>query len=300
MSRVEESLITTRSKIFQLLRDSPLQVLLMNHSKFYHLGTAPECLEHFCSDSSLKTELGFSNWVCSHWEGGKLKQEGKANQSKLKHSQGTGSGIGDRTSAVESHGWCCICSFISNGPAVIGEGSLIEFCRISGSVNINQGCFISHCVIESTNDTEITIPENTFMYTACIIVNSMPLYATMAMGVFDNVKKTYDDPTSVKWFGKPLGIIGKDMNEVKTGKTCYNLWHAKLFTVHKSPAVAFEETWKSVNALHTNTKVPPETSDMFSMADIINCKDIQQTLKFRNSFRSMIEKHVKLKANSNL
>ena len=43
---VTESLIPTRKKLFQLLHGSPLHVIRLNVSKFHHLGTTKENLQH--------------------------------------------------------------------------------------------------------------------------------------------------------------------------------------------------------------------------------------------------------------
>ena len=43
-------LIKTREEIFEVLKDTPLNVLMLNKSKFYHIGTTQEYIEHFCND----------------------------------------------------------------------------------------------------------------------------------------------------------------------------------------------------------------------------------------------------------
>ena len=48
---VTENLVKTREEIFNLLRNCPLNVLMLNKSKFYHIGTTLEYLHHFCEDT---------------------------------------------------------------------------------------------------------------------------------------------------------------------------------------------------------------------------------------------------------
>lgn len=43
-------LIKTREEIFEVLKDTPLNVLMLNKSKFYHIGTTQEYIEHLCND----------------------------------------------------------------------------------------------------------------------------------------------------------------------------------------------------------------------------------------------------------
>ena len=47
-------LIPTREEIFQTLRKTQLNVLMLNKSKFYHIGTTKEYLEHFCQDQLFR------------------------------------------------------------------------------------------------------------------------------------------------------------------------------------------------------------------------------------------------------
>lgn len=50
-------LIPTRMEIFEVLRETPLNVLMLNKSKFYHIGTTKEYLEHFCEDALFRLVL---------------------------------------------------------------------------------------------------------------------------------------------------------------------------------------------------------------------------------------------------
>ena len=50
VTKETSSLISKRKKIFEFLKGTQLNVLLLNESKFYHLGTTMECIHHFCDD----------------------------------------------------------------------------------------------------------------------------------------------------------------------------------------------------------------------------------------------------------
>ncbi|KTF91663.1 hypothetical protein cypCar_00025070, partial [Cyprinus carpio] len=52
------SLVEIRRKIFLRLKGTALNVILLNNSKFYHVGTTEEYLFHFTADSCLRAELG--------------------------------------------------------------------------------------------------------------------------------------------------------------------------------------------------------------------------------------------------
>ena len=54
VTKETSSLISKRKKIFEFLKGTQLNVLLLNESKFYHLGTAMECIHHFCDDKVFR------------------------------------------------------------------------------------------------------------------------------------------------------------------------------------------------------------------------------------------------------
>lgn len=54
VTKETSSLISKRKKIFEFLKGTQLNVLLLNESKFYHLGTTMECIHHFCDDKVFR------------------------------------------------------------------------------------------------------------------------------------------------------------------------------------------------------------------------------------------------------
>ncbi|MGH0147829.1 UNVERIFIED_CONTAM: hypothetical protein FKN15_048049 [Acipenser sinensis] len=58
VTKEEEKLVEVREKIFFLLKGTPLNVIVLNNSKFYHIGTTQEYLFHFTADLNLRAELG--------------------------------------------------------------------------------------------------------------------------------------------------------------------------------------------------------------------------------------------------
>lgn len=54
VTKETSSLISKRKKIFEFLKGTQLNVLLLNESKFYHLGTTMECIHHFCDNKVFR------------------------------------------------------------------------------------------------------------------------------------------------------------------------------------------------------------------------------------------------------
>ena len=50
VTRETKSLVDKRTRIFNFLQGTPLHVLVLNESKFYHIGTTAEYIHHLCID----------------------------------------------------------------------------------------------------------------------------------------------------------------------------------------------------------------------------------------------------------
>ena len=66
VTKVDEELVAVRAKLFELLKGTQLNVLAFNNSKFYHIGTIEEYLEHFSGDSLFLSELTGRRQVLVH------------------------------------------------------------------------------------------------------------------------------------------------------------------------------------------------------------------------------------------
>ena len=53
----DSKLKRARQELFDCLRSVPLHVMPLDDSKFYHIGTMPECLHHLCEDQAFLGEL---------------------------------------------------------------------------------------------------------------------------------------------------------------------------------------------------------------------------------------------------
>ncbi|NWI71592.1 FPGT guanylyltransferase, partial [Todus mexicanus] len=58
VTKEQSQLVEVRQGLYSLLKGTALNVVVLNNSKFYHIGTTQEYLFHFTSDSKLRFELG--------------------------------------------------------------------------------------------------------------------------------------------------------------------------------------------------------------------------------------------------
>ncbi|KAF3691009.1 Serine/threonine-protein kinase TNNI3K [Channa argus] len=106
----ERGLVEVRQKIFHLLHETPLNVILLNNSKFYHIGTTSEYLFHLTEDVALRSELGL---MSSAFSGHMNKPSERAFGS-------------------------CVMYSVLDSSCSVGSGSVVEYCRLGAGVTIDE------------------------------------------------------------------------------------------------------------------------------------------------------------------
>lgn len=175
VTKEESELVDMRQRIFHLLKGTPLNVIVLNNSKFYHIGTTKEYLFHFTSDSSLKSELGLQSIAFSIFP---AIPEYSGNKS-------------------------CIIQSILDSRCSLAPGSVVEYSRLGPDVSVGENCIISGSHII----TRAVLPAYSFVCSLSLKINGHIKYSTMACGVQDNLKKnvkTLSDVKSLQFFGVSL------------------------------------------------------------------------------------------------
>lgn len=108
-------LVEMRQRIFRLLKGTSLNVVVLNNSKFYHIGTTEEYLFYFTSDNSLKSELGLQSITFSIFP--------DIPECSCKTS--------------------CIIQSILDSRCSVAPGSVVEYSRLGPDVSVGENCIIS-------------------------------------------------------------------------------------------------------------------------------------------------------------
>lgn len=226
-----------RRSLFESLRQVPLNVALPRSSRFWHIGTIPEVLDHFCYRTSFLLEAA----------GGHHSPALAPPAPAFRFEQGS-QGLGFYVAGPGAA--CSICSRVSLR-VTMGPRSVLEFSTAENGVTVGADSFISSVTL--ARDT--CIPPGTFLQTLALRpcrvaaqgtgsaegdatrapADSEPVYVTHVMGTNDDVKKT-GDAREVSWLGLtleqacanlsiPLADLWPD--NAPTG----TLWNARLFPV---------------------------------------------------------------------
>ncbi|KAK3566544.1 hypothetical protein QTP86_034627 [Hemibagrus guttatus] len=260
----EKDLVEVRKKIFQHLRGTQLNVVILNKSKFYHLGTMEEYLFHLTGDVCLRKELGLQTITFSSCS----------------------------QSVCENKNVCIIQSVVH--PSVrVCEGSVVEFSRLEDGVELGQSSIVSSCWV----DRGLSVPSNTFMHSLAVCSDSRTQFITVAFSVRDDLKKTmpsYADVNRLEVFGVSLGECvsrwGLSVGDIRfSGDGCVrNLWTCRIFPVCEDMRTSFSTTLQMVQAAHGNEIVSLHKYTLLSLQEILQHKDLETMLKFRNNLHQDI------------
>ncbi|XP_032048102.1 fucose-1-phosphate guanylyltransferase [Aythya fuligula] len=259
ITKEESQLVEVRQKLYSILKGTPLNVIVLNNSKFYHIGTTQEYLFHFTSDSKLKFELDLLSKAFSIFSD-------KAETL-------------DRSASI-------IQSILEPG-CLIGPGSVIEYSRIGPEVLVGKNCIISGSYI----NLRVDIPSNCFLCSLSIKIDDQVKYASMVFSVEDDLKKgvkLLSDIYSLQFFGvsllECLDLWGVQVSNqlFSSDNTQFGLWTARIFPVCSSLS---ESVRMSLNMLHSvqhKSAFKLHGFKLLSVEEMLSCKDVEDMLKFRN------------------
>ncbi|XP_068731134.1 fucose-1-phosphate guanylyltransferase-like [Montipora capricornis] len=262
------SLVEKRRKIFEFLTGTQLNVLLLNESKFYHLGTTKEYIHHLCKDAAFRHESHFASEVMVIRDG-----------------------VHEEKEKINTDQRCLIQCYLTL-PSTIGQYTVLEYCDINSGSSVGSNCIISNVIIPEG----ACIPDDTFMTTVCVTVNDVAgLFVTVVFGIGDNVKKMArsDDLSQLQYLGMPLDLVLALLDaKLDARQESVSLWQVKLFPAFHSCKHSVQYAISMINSLKSGSKL--QVGDVkpvgkhLSMEDVLAIKDIKGTLNIRENLRKKI------------
>ncbi|XP_074077280.1 fucose-1-phosphate guanylyltransferase isoform X2 [Macrotis lagotis] len=258
VTREESELVEVREKIFHLLRGTPLNIIALNNSKFYHIGTTQEYLYHFASDSTLKSELGLLSKAFSIFS--------------------VGSGCFQESP--------CVIQSIIESRGSVGPGSVVEYSWLGPDVTVGANSIISGCHVV----TKVALPPKSFLCALSLKVNDCLMYATIAHGVEDNLKqnvKALADIHSLQFSGlgflECLNLWGLKTTEglFSGHKTSLSLWTARIFPMCPSLRDSVMASLSLLGAIKSSSPFCLTNYELLSIEEMLFYKDVEDMMKWR-------------------
>ncbi|XP_042640706.1 fucose-1-phosphate guanylyltransferase isoform X2 [Tyto alba] len=258
VTKEESRSVEVRQKLYSLLKGTTLNVIVLNNSKFYHIGTTQEYLFHFTSDSKLKFELDLLSVAFSIFSD---KAEA----------------LGQSASIIQSilEPGCCI-----------GPGSVVEYSRIGPEVSVGKSSIISGSYI----NVKVDIPPNCFLSSLSIKMNDQVKYVSMVFSVEDDLKKSVkllSDIPSLQFFGvsllECLGLWGVNVSDqlFSSENTRLGLWTARIFPVCSTLSESVRMSLKMLNSVQHMSAFKLNGFKLLSVEEMLAYKDVEDMLKFR-------------------
>ncbi|NXV20931.1 FPGT guanylyltransferase, partial [Cepphus grylle] len=258
VTKEESQLVEVRQKLYSLLKGTALNVIVLNNSKFYHIGTTQEYLFHFASDSKLKFELDFLPVAFSSF-------------SEKAES------LDPSASVIQS---------ILQPGCSVGPGSVIEYSRIGPEVSVGKNSIISGSHI----NLKVDVPSNSFLSSLSIKLNDQVKYVSMVFSVKDDLKrsvKLLSEIHSLQFFGVSLleclelwGV--KVSDQLFSGESTHlGLWTARIFPVCSTLSESVRMSLKMLNSVQHMSAFKLNGFKLLSVEEMLTCKDVEDMLKFR-------------------
>ncbi|XP_006803321.1 fucose-1-phosphate guanylyltransferase [Neolamprologus brichardi] len=268
VTKEESSLVEIRQKIFHLLKGTPLNVILLNNSKFYHIGTTSEYLFHLTEHTALRDELGLLSSAFSV----------PVNENP------------------EASSGCCIMYSVLNPSCSVGAASVVEYSRLGAGVSVGKGSIISSCWVSPG----LSVPDEAFMHSLCVTHHGQASFVTVFFGINDNLKYTVGTPAymeELKFFGftleKCLSIWGMEKEVLRfsgDASNC-NLWNACLFPVCSDQQSSFLTSLNMLQAIQSASTSPlPKDTKLMSMQECLQSKNLEEMLELRKGLYNDIMK----------
>ncbi|NWU40740.1 FPGT guanylyltransferase, partial [Hylia prasina] len=257
VSREDSGLVGVRQQLYSLLRGTPLNIIVLHNSQFYHIGTTQEYLFHFTADSKLRFELDLQPVAFSIFPD-------------------TAKPL-DQLSIIQS---------VLEPGCVIGPGSVIEYSRIGPEVSIGKGSIVSGSCI----DFPVGIPSNCFLSSVSVRVTDRVEYVTMAFGVGDDLKKSVKslwDVHSLQLFGASLPEC-LDLWSIEVSDQLFSredthlgLWTARIFPVCSTLSESVRMSLNMLNSVQHKSAFKLSGFQLLSVEEMLAYKDVEDMLKFR-------------------
>ncbi len=192
-----------RKRLFHALRNFDIRAVVIQNSKFYHLGTLPELIQNYTDDEE------FSTWFDTRTVSFSVVP------SELK-SQG------------------CIMQSIFGESSVLPQKSIVEYCSFDKSFSTVDGTVLSNCRFQK--QFAISIPVLIFT----VPIRSTE-YVSVVFGTFDDIKKT-SRPSRIHYMGDSLSLESfLEDTGIPFNPDCEtSLWNARLFVAESSMESSFE------------------------------------------------------------
>ncbi|MCL4130718.1 UNVERIFIED_CONTAM: hypothetical protein GTU68_060106 [Idotea baltica] len=273
-----------KCQLLPLLRNLEFKVIVLNESKFYHLGTMEEYLANFTECKSFGQELNL------------VKDTSNLSPCLKEYD--------DRRERI-----LIASCFVSDRQQIAtAEGSrvILEWCVLQVPIFASEDLILSNCILRNCEGVKIV--SETLRFRGKFLYHTIPLrdkrgsaYVTVAFEINADMKRKSNDITCISIASVPLDKVIRECHleekRVLANRKPYSLWNLKLFRAGNSPEESFWNTFNLVDQIlnwkdgtaHIQIELIPDLSwTLFSMEDVVEVKDLDVFLTDRRKLIDLI------------
>ncbi|XP_024114555.1 fucose-1-phosphate guanylyltransferase [Oryzias melastigma] len=267
----EAGLVGVRQKIFSRLQGTPLNAILLNNSKFYHIGTTSELLFHLTKDEELRSQLGLLSSAFS-----------------VHLDQSSSGSCGSASSGS------CVMHSALHPSCIVGSGSVVEYSRLEAGVSVGRGSIVSSCWA----GPGLSVPDGVFVHSLCVNHQNQTGFVTVFFGIDDSLKRSVHaagGTAELRLCGTRLSeclslwdVDGELLRFSGDPSSC-SLWNARLFPLCSDQQSSFSTSLEMLQALLRRSGSPlPVKTRLLSMQECLQLKSLQEMLTFRKELQDEI------------
>ena len=307
VSIVTPNLIETRKAVFDMLKGTQLSLLVMNSSKFIHIGTTKEYIQSFCCDTTFQDEMGlikdaFNSWTVSQ----NFTLENGAGDKNLDSEP-----VQKKAKTESQSDICqgCVMHSVLPVSSAVSRYSVVEYSKFDIPISVGPNSIVSNCelvlplkneelsgrITECGIDGEISmkVPNDTFLHTVPIKIDNVTKFVTVFFDINDSLKKVANgnDVGSLLFLGKTAKdfatVFDLDLESLEPENqngSKVNLWFCNLFPVEETMSRSLTLTLEIIDAFRRQAikEMSLKAYTLVSMATILNKKDVFAMLAHRN------------------
>ena len=262
-----------------ILSSFSFSVIILEESRFYHLGSIREYIDNYTRVEQFQTEMGIANSLCNFGS-----QPSSSNLVRNSGNLIVGSRFEHRNSVSQT--------------SVYKNHIVIEWSHIGVAINVADNTIISNCVINPCATIKF-LTSFLHIFPNCLY-HTVPFkdkqhsnfYVTFILNMDDSIKQSSSDLDAVTYFGLSMLDILLILNFKKSNVIAsepFSLWNIRLFPRAQTAAQSFWRSHNMINKLlkekegtEMETEILEEDDHLYSLQDIVELKDLDTLLKDRD------------------
>ena len=301
ISFLAEGIIENRKKVYNSVHGCDISLLLMNASRYVHIGTMSELIHHFCTDTQFQMEMSVQKDTFNGW---------------LNPANSIIGGQADLQHSAPRYAAGCVIHSVMGFSSCVSPSSVVEYCHLDRTVTIGENAIISHCEwiagdrrgpLQPTPNacSPLILPDDLFVHTVPIVTDHLSGFVTVFFSTSDDLKFSLpvENMLELPFMMMNVGVALKQWNlkaclgyvegKGRVDMSKVSLWDLRIYPCEWTMTSSLELSLHMIECLRESKALPEDidvnSMQFFSLSDIMLCRDIRAMLTFRRKLFKLIQ-----------